>query len=573
MKRTVLTLLLTCIALLCNAQQAAIRDIDIHAVLHDNGSATITEKWDVTAVSGTEWYVVFGNIKDQATGKIMTLTLDSVSDETGAQYRNIGSWDVQRTIEEKAGQCGLIDKGIDGGYEICWGIGSYGNHVFTLTYTVDNLLGGYSDYDGFNHMFVARKLSTRPEHVRVVIDKPGTIFAKNDSVKIGAFGFAGHFDIVNGQIVVETTEPIQNDGAVIVMVRFAKGFFEPTWSTDESFSIIEDRALEGSDYTEEETDMQQTDDWWAAYVVCGLLLLSLLSKFYNGKGSKIKKKRMLLGMRERNVPWCRDIPYDGDLYAAYALLQDTGSTSRKNTIVAAMILRMISDNIIAVRPNANGRSINITFNSAEKLDDTNMRKLYTMLEKAAGGDHILQEKEFKSWSKHNAEVIYNWSQAILTEGHSGLARWALKHAAPKTDPKALKQMRRQGARETFGLKNFLSDVTLINERRTTEVSLWSDYLVYGALFGIADKVAKELKEFHPNTLNTLMNSNLDDMNVMDIFTILAITDSISDSITSGISRGTPSSNDSSNWSFGDGGMTSLGGGGGFSGGGIGGGSR
>ena len=36
----------------------AIRDIDITLDLKADGSAAVTEVWDVTATSGTEWYLV-----------------------------------------------------------------------------------------------------------------------------------------------------------------------------------------------------------------------------------------------------------------------------------------------------------------------------------------------------------------------------------------------------------------------------------------------------------------------------------------------------------------------------------
>ena len=48
-----------------------------------------------------------------------------------------------------------------------------------------------------------------------------------------------------------------------------------------------------------------------------------------------------------------------------------------------------------------------------------------------------------------------------------------------------------------GLKKFMEDFSLIDEREIPELSLWEQYLVYATGFGIADKVLKQLKTRFP----------------------------------------------------------------------------
>ena len=48
-----------------------------------------------------------------------------------------------------------------------------------------------------------------------------------------------------------------------------------------------------------------------------------------------------------------------------------------------------------------------------------------------------------------------------------------------------------------GLKEFLNNMSLMNEKEAIEVHMWDEYLIFAEAFGIADKVAKQLKEFHP----------------------------------------------------------------------------
>ena len=86
--------------------------------------------------------------------------------------------------------------------------------------------------------------------------------------------------------------------------------------------------------------------------------------------------------------------------------------------------------------------------------------------------------------------------------------------------------------------------------------------MYGALYGIAETVAKQLRDINPQ----LIEEGQEGFDYATLYLILRLNDSLSRSITN-------ASIDSEARSGGFGGGTSFGGGGGFSGGGAGGGSR
>ena len=101
------------------AQQ--IRDVDVTVDLFSDGSARITQVWDATVVQGTEWYIPIENL-----GR-MTVTDLTVS-ENGQEFISEGRhWNVDRSLSQKAGRCGIVEK--RDGVELCWGQGSYGDHV------------------------------------------------------------------------------------------------------------------------------------------------------------------------------------------------------------------------------------------------------------------------------------------------------------------------------------------------------------------------------------------------------------------------------------------------------------
>ena len=186
-----------------------------------------------------------------------------------------------------------------------------------------------------------------------------------------------------------------------------------------------------------------------------------------------------------------------------------------------------------------------------------------MMRDASGSDTILQDKEFSRWSNRNKKRLIAWTSAINTAGIQDLTSngW---YASRRYTESGQEQ-----ARKLMGLKKFLQDFTLTGERETLEVSLWQEYLVYGSLFGIAGKVAKQLKDIDPVLFEQTV---VYDYTTFD--TLLSMTNSLARAITNASYVRPVTSHTSSGGGWGGfGGGASFGGGGGFSGGGFGGGAR
>mgnify|MGYP003301287577 CR=1 FL=1 len=95
-----------------------------------------------------------------------------------------------------------------------------------------------------------------------------------------------------------------------------------------------------------------------------------------------------------------------------------------------------------------------------------------------------------------------------------------------------------------------------------EVKLWDEYLMFAYLFGIADKVAKQLKDMYPEVVMEMQRQNFD-------YDTLIFVNNIS---TRSVSAASSARQAAESYSSGGGGFSSGGGGGGSFGGG-GGGSR
>lgn len=574
------------------AYEPAIRDVDITVRLDDDGTAYITQVWDVTVASGTEWYIVQGNLGD------IVISEFSVKDENGRIFKNEGAWDVERSISQKEGKCGIVDKG-DGDYELCWGVGSLGDHKFTVSYKMTNFVKRFSDADGFNHRFIASDLSSSPQHIKITIYKDGVAFSEENS-RIWSFGFEGEKNFSqDGKIVAHSTG--ENIDYANVMVGFTPDLFSPTSVvTDKTFEDVIEVAFEDSDY---DLEYIEGDNGGSGFESGGgfLMLLPLFSivafiiAISASKKSKSNSNNLQHSSGEnsidkksiKNVNYSRDIPFEGNINVSYSVLKSLNMVKSQGAIISAYILKWLQKGKIEIKEtpkksflglSANKMQPSIVFNASSSDFEGVEKALYDMLVRASGGDKILQEKEFYNWSKSNYDKIDNWFDDVEFAGLQELKKVGdVEEVERKTFFNLIKYHKneftpkgKQRALEMFGFKKYLEDFTIINERNAVEVHLWDDYLVFASLFEIADKVSEEFKKLYPEYAFNQQSAN--QLDAFDVYLMMRMINTISYAGASGAKAGYSAAQMAQS-SSGGGGFSSFGGGGGFSGGASGGGSR
>lgn len=523
-----------------------IRDIDVDITLMPDGTAEVSERWDVCAASGTEWYLVRRNLGDIRIGDL------EVRDESGLEYVNEGEWDTERSISQKAGRCGIVTK--DDGAEICWGIGSLGDHVFNVSYSMSRSVKTLSDFDMLHLQTVSPGLSSAPEHVKVSVR---ALEHRLDTTNTRAwgFGYEGTVEFSDGAVVYESTEPFMSNSSVIVLLRFEKGMFDSPSVQDRSFGDVLATAMEGSDFS-------GSDDGSAASgfgKLLGLFMLGMTAMVGVGAWYRYSTRKKILGIKPSEVVWCREIPFGGDLEASARTLDRLGYKYSSDTLAAALILRMVYRGALSVSKDEKGR-VELSFNGGSlNSGDSAEDELFDMMLTASGSDKVLQHKEFSRWASKHVKKVAGWAERALDNGRDRLRDSGM------TDASGYTPAGQENARKLVGLKMFLKDFTLMGEKDTVEAVLWQDYLAYGALFGIADKVAEQLRDISPETFREVMDYDYPTMHDLLFQTrilSLAITNSKAEAAAAAASS-----------ARGLGGGASFGGGGGFSGGGFGGGSR
>ena len=521
-----------------------LHSLDIRVVLSHNGDAHITETrvMDIDS-EGTECYIGLGNMGGSEVRDLQ------VTDENGLEFTNIGDWDVDRSRDWKTGKCGIVYK--HNGYELCWGLGQSGSRTYTTRYVITSLVHAYPDADAIRHVFLDQDVSPKPDKARLSIEAEDSTLFSEENCGIWGFRFGGELSFEDGKIIVHNTEPFDYRGALYIMVRFDKGMFEPTIQEDDSFEHKKELAFEGSDYTGDD-EWTREDTLILLALAVGFFVLPIIGMIwyliYVWRARKKVNKDLL---------WYRDIPLNGNLQQANDMLNAYKYFNTDyNNLLSACILKLINMGAISIeqRLNSKGKSEqNFVIHELENQGDQPLllRKIHSMFKTAAGDDTVLEPKELRSFmrSSKNESITDSFINTLHT----------------KTSISNYKE-RLDDVRQVFGLKKFLKEFSLLDERHVNEVSLWKDYMIYATLFGIADQVIKDMKKINPEYFNMdqVAAQMANDHTLPIIYSTLH----------SGTSRAVANKAAREARASGRGGHSSWGGGGGgFSGGGFGGGVR
>ena len=265
---------------------------------------------------------------------------------------------------------------------------------------------------------------------------------------------------------------------------------------------------------------------------------------------------------KKNVPMFREIPCNKDIYYANTLIKLNSFDYKESNILGAIILKWVKQSKIRFINKKGGlfnketSVIDLTLNP--DFDNELEKELFDMMYKASK-DGMLEAREFERWSSSNYSSFLNLFKKIENAEIDKLN--AVGEITKRVDRSECKQPNVMSEKifddsvKLYGLKLFLQEFSRIDTREVMEVNLWDEYLMFAYLFGIADKVAKQLKNMYPEIWTQ--------QEYIDYDTIIYV----NNIATRTVSAATSARDAAKNYSSGGGGFSSGGGGGGSFGGG------
>jgi len=526
------------------AAEDGIHSIHIDVHLQEDGSAIITEIWDIDNVfDGTEYFI------EMDLPESMTIHSLEVWDELGTQFEILDEWNTEASFEEKANRAGIWED--YNRYEICWGISHYGNRTFTIRYVLTNLVQGYSDVAEFYHQFISDDLSSQPASTSITLRMDGVQFSE-ENADIQFEGFTGTLDFTEaGAIIITSDEGWYVDFAN-VMAQFNSMLFNSLVFNEGEIGYSEwddDIFWDNEIYFYEDSSRTSVIPFFIfIFVIGGGLITIILSKLNSeivlADGTKFKKPRL------DEVQATQALPFGGSIPATYYALSKVHPFTEAFAF-GSYLMKWENEGIIQMDKVGN-KGFTITFDREKNTLKGIELSLYHILLLVADEDGVLTSKQFKKWTD-GQETIQAWEKQLKEVGKRELRKYGMI-AADNYGKDRFTQKGYDQIVKLYGFMKYLTEFKGNDNKVGVEREWWGNYLVFATLLGMT----KEVKAY------CTVKSDDFDPHFMHMYQMMLLIPHINGSIY----HHQNSSHSSSDFGGGD----SFSGGGGMSGGG-GGGSR
>ena len=465
----------------------------------EDGTANVKEIWDVKADSGSEWYKTMYELNNsELTNYKVTMDGKELS------YKD---WNVNETLSEKSGYYGI--NYASNGIELCFGKNDYKRHTFVISYTLSNYVFNTGDSQVLAWVIYPKA------DVNYFSAEISSYYSFPDTLEVWGYGYKGYAYVENGVIKVSTESGLYND-YVSVLVKFPLSTFNTT-NTDSRYQTFDDVyevAEEGTFEYDYGTDSNNSTfdiifiilNFAISFILpFGIVIFGIYKAKTMGYGYINNKT-----ISKKNTPMFREIPCNKDIYYANALIKLNNFGYKESNILGAIILKWVKEKKITFKNKTEGifnketSSIDLTGNP---IFDNDLEKQLFDIMYTASKDGILETKELEKWCKKNYSKFFNLFKKIENRKIDELEEqghiYKRKNKQECKKKNVMDDTIYEDSKKLYGLKLYLEEFSKMDTKEVLEVHIWDEYLMFAYLFGIADKVAKQLKNMYPEIIEQM----------------------------------------------------------------------
>lgn len=592
-----------------------LRNLKYNVKLNSDGSANVTETWDIAIEDTNTLFKTFEIDKTKYSG-ITNVSLVETTDVTSKPFTQI--YQEKYHVDKN---CFYALTNSKGQFEIAWGVhedDDYARRTFEINYTIIDAIKNYADCSEFYWQFISTESAIPARKVTGVITLPTNVLT-DEEFRVWAHGpLNGNIKKTTNNTVIFEIENLSSRTMLEARV------VTPTYVFANNKNVSTQNKL-SSILSQEQTWADEANKKREAIVrrqkiikiaiivfliatnIGGIILAIVLIK-------KIKKYKNQLEEAPNIKPtmpskYYRDIPNENatPAQAAFVYYFKTSnlSTHIPNTISATMLdlcmKKYLSFEVLTDKKNEIKIILtpNMDISSLPKDEIT----VYKMLEKVSSNKEFTMKEFEKYCKKHSSSFIVEYNSIepnakseLESQGNydknliSNYNNWTTKgigfvflfiisfifmifniipaiicavycfKIAGRYNTLTQKGVDEKEA--WIGLKNYMEDFSMMKEKEVPELALWEKYLVYATAFGIADKVLKQLKVVYPQI------TDMDYMNSHGYSYLYFMSyGNFSNNFINSINTSITNTYNSVNYSSGSGGGGGFSGGGGFGGGG------
>lgn len=584
----------------CYAGTQRLNSLDYQVQLNMDGSMDVVETWDIYV---SETNTLFKDFKlDEKCNYVYSAQVKDL--DTGLDLTNIN----QEMYHVTTGCYYALPVEMDK-FEIAWGVGlddSSANKRYQISYTINDAVKSYQDCSEFYWQFIGTDNGVPADRVTGTIKLPSPV-ADLEKLRVWAHG------PLNGEIYKTA-----NDTVSFYVDNLASGkmlearvvveepiFLCREWPENKLQSILQEEAKWADKANQQRKRGQMLIV--AGIVLQFVLVVLLITRI-------VKYKRILREIKEAYGEidigkYFREIPREDATPAEAAFLyyfknNIYNADLHFSNIFSGTLLQLCLKKYISLeKEGKKDIKINLLETNGEKLKPTE-KTILELLVNIAGTKQSLTMEEIKKFVKKHykefgevmtkieketkqANVDLEYFDEEKNKEYQKYATWEIVYVMATIFAfilmipfgilllilaleclvisillnkiiKKIKVLTEKGQTEKQqwkGLAKYMEDFSMLNERDIPDLILWEKYLVYATVFGIADKVVKQLKLKYPE-FNDLSSGTYCYMYLVSDFDSKSGFFSTLDSLSTGISASYISSSSS-----GSGGGFSSGGGG------------
>ena len=520
-----------------------LNNLEFYAEIDENGDMDVTETWNINVSDTNTLYKTFKSNDS----KYSNITNVQVSEIGKKDFKKTNNWAYHLTKDYYFG--GINQKG---DFEIAWGVGlenSSATKNYEITYTVTDVITKYNDCAELYWQFVGEDFEVDAKKITGTIKLPSNEYSKDD-IRVW-----GHTEDLNGEIYATAGDTVEfsidkykSGNFVEVRIAMPTKIFG-TVLKENNKNMLSNIIDEETKWADEANAKRRMDKViigmiFAVYIVIIVVIAIVLIK-------KIIKYFQILKNTKKMLPteqyiYFREKPEKNTTPADALFLYGGGSgnssTSFGNVFSATLLNLSLKGYLkITIEKNEKGKDETIIYRPEESIGELEYEeeKIARFVKIAIGINEKITIKELQKFIKNHPEEV---SRLIKkTEEETKNKNKIMKNLdEEKTKEKSkytgmtvlyiaiamftfwiafpimplllinaillilinskMSNLTQKGIdeREKWkGLKKYMEEFSLLNEKEIPALVVWEEYLVYATVFGIADKVIKQLKIVYP----------------------------------------------------------------------------
>lgn len=536
---------------LCIPSKAAnsylnLNELNFYAKINDDGSMDVVETWNIEIEDTNTLFKTFelDNTKFSS--------IDNVKVKDVTANKEFNQIDEEMYHVTKDCYYGLVNS--NGAFEIAWGVGlddEEDTRAYEISYTVEDAVSKYNDYAELYWQFIGEDFEIDADKITGTIELPESANSTED-IKVW-----GHTEGLNGEIYATATNEITFELNNFYAGRFVEvRTLFPSYmieNTNRTYSTnrYEEVVQEETEWVNEANARRRQEEIKDLIItILMIIAIIIITVILIVKAVKYGKKLKTLNKYkpEQELEYFRDLPSkDVTPGEATYILQEAyyGFSSSFGRIFSATMLDLKLKDYIDLRVEKDKKDKDVIYikrikPSDEKLKNDEKKVLDFIYKVEKKKEEITIKQLEKYITSHSSSVqklieqsgkdiedqlvlegILNKSnkeEYIKYQTMSGLyfvfAIIVLMFAFPvsialivngilcfkiKKRINVLTQKGIDSKEKWKGLKKYMEDFSLLNEKEVPAIEVWEKYLVYATAFGIADKVLEQLKTVYPNT--------------------------------------------------------------------------